>query len=466
MNARNFFGWLLAILFLHASCKPKFNEDDYTAYFGGEVLHPKVPYVLLFKGDVLVDSIKIDRNNRFFVKFDSLAPGLYTFRHEPEYQYIYFDKNDSLLVAIDSKDFDESIVFTGRGERKNNYLVESYLRNERERDSILTIFDNDFAGFNRAINSIYNRNTAIYEKQKSCIDWSEGFDMYAKASVDLSFFSKKEMYPVMHKIRTGEDLIPKLPKDYYHFRKDIDFNNEKLAHFSPFIKYVSHLLNNMAAMQHRKDEGPEATLALKANMSKMKIADSLIQNKKIKNMILNQIAYNYLMEDQNMHNNERFFETYQRYSTDKSEKAEFKKIVTAIHALKSGNKLPEISLQQMNGHKTLSSTFKKPTVIFFWSNHFNTHFVESHKRILEIKKLYPDFDYVAINIDENQEKWLESLENYNFEGIKELRACNFEDLRKKWVLTKIYRTIILNGGGIIKEGFTNIFESNFVEKLN
>jgi hypothetical protein len=76
--------------------------------------------------------LRLDKTIGFYAKFDSLLPGLYTFKHyfEPEYQYVYFDKNDSLMVHINSKDFDESIVFCGRGDEKNNFLMELYLKNE------------------------------------------------------------------------------------------------------------------------------------------------------------------------------------------------------------------------------------------------------------------------------------------------------------------------------------------------
>jgi hypothetical protein len=33
------------------------------------------------------------------------------------------------MVRVNSRDFDESIVFCGRGEEKNNFLMEIYLKN-------------------------------------------------------------------------------------------------------------------------------------------------------------------------------------------------------------------------------------------------------------------------------------------------------------------------------------------------
>jgi hypothetical protein len=57
----------------------------------------------------------------------------------------------------------------------------------------------------------------------------------------------------------------------------------------------------------------EVDLALKTNINKMNIADTLIKNEKIKNTILNTIAFQYLLEDQNIVNNNLFIAN--RYAT-------------------------------------------------------------------------------------------------------------------------------------------------------
>ena len=115
---------LALVLFLFfASCKSDFKANDYVAYFGGEIVNPNSEYVYFCKDNEVIDTLKLDKKNRFFIHFDSLSPGLYTFKHEPEYQYVYFDKNDSLMVRVNTKDFDGSLSFCGRGDEKNNFLI-------------------------------------------------------------------------------------------------------------------------------------------------------------------------------------------------------------------------------------------------------------------------------------------------------------------------------------------------------
>jgi len=453
------------LICLFSSCKKDFNESNYTAYFGGEISNPTSPYILFCKESEVIDTIKIDNNNRFFIKFDSLSPGMYTFKNEPEYQYVYFDKNDSIMVQLNSNDFDESAVFCGRGDEKNNFLMELYLKNKKDKNTIYDVFDYNVQQFNSAINTTYSSNKKFYTTVKEHLKWSPDFDVFAKATLDLHYYSKKESYPVVHKIRTGEDITGKLPKSYYDFRKNIDFNSNKLATFSPYIMYITHMLNNVATIKYH-NHFSNIDLELKTNINKLNIVDTLIKNNNVKNTVLNNIAFAYLLEDQNVINNTKFLEIYHKYSTDNSKKNEILKIGNAIKLLDIGNPLPEVKLMNLdNAIISSKSIANKKSVIFFWTENLTSHQIAVHKKILELKSKHPSYQFVAINLDNNQSKWKDNLSNYEFNGITELRCVDFEDLKSKWAITKVHRTIILNNEGKIKSAFTNIFDVKFEDNL-
>lgn len=457
--------FVTALLGLSTSCNTVFKGDNYTAYFGGEVTNPTSPYVLFCRDSKVIDSVKLDANNRFFIKFDSLTPGMYIFKNEPEYQYVYFDKNDSLMVHINARDFDNSIVFCGRGDQKNNFLMNLYLKNEEDKEKIFDIFDYKVTKFIHNIDSSHQSREKFYLAKKEEIKWDAPFDTYAKAALDLHHYSKKELYPQIHKMRTGEDVIEKLPTDYYDYRKNIDFSNATLSSYAPFVSYLTHMLNNMAAINYH-NHFTQVDLALKTNVNKLNIADTLIKNEKVKNIILNNIAFTYLLEDQNMVNNQKFLETYHKYSTDRSKKNEILKIGNAIQLLKVGNPLPEVMLVDETGAAVSSASISnKKTVLFFWTDNLRSHLIAAHKKVLDFKNKYPDYQFIAVNLDTDQQKWRNTLAKYNFSGITELRCKNFEDIKSKWAITKVHRTIILGSDGKIKNAFTNIFDADFEDHL-
>lgn len=455
----------LPLFFLVCSCNKAYKSDNYTAYFGGEVSNPNNPYILFCKDSEVIDSARIDEHNRFFFKFDSLAPGMYTFKNEPEYQYVYFDKNDSIMVRLNAKDFDNSIIFCGRGDQKNNFLIELYTKNESDRDHLFDAFDYPIAKFDTYIDSSYKAKSKFYENKKAVIQWSEGFDKYAKAALNFHHYSKKETYPIAHMMRTGKDIIEQLPANYYDFRKQIDFNDAQLSNFTPFVNYLSQMLNNVSTIHYHNHYTP-VDLALRTNINKLNFADSLIHNKTVKNIILNNIAFTYLLEDQNMVNNKIFLDTYYKYATDKSKKNEIVKIGNAIQQLKVGNNLPKVELVDAQ-NKLLSSNDleRKKTVIFFWTDNLTSHLQAAHKKIAALKAKHPDYVFVGINLDKDQDIWKSKLSHFSHSGVTEYRCTNFEDLRAKWAIMKVHRTIILHEDGSIKNAFTNLFDLNFEKEL-
>jgi hypothetical protein len=87
---------------------------------------------------------------------------MYTFKNDPEYQYVYFEKNDSIMVRLNAKDFDNSIVFCGRGDQKNNFLMELYLKNEADRNTIFDVFDYPLPKFTAQIDASYKEKKNFY----------------------------------------------------------------------------------------------------------------------------------------------------------------------------------------------------------------------------------------------------------------------------------------------------------------
>ena len=369
------------------------------------------------------------------------------------------------MVRVNSKDFDESVVFCGRGYEKNNFLMEMYLKNEKDKYKMFEYFDDNFEDFSKQIDATYSKETAFYDRKKAEIKWNDGFDIFAKASLDFNYYSKKELYPLVHKIRTGEDVIEKIPANYYDYRKKINFNNEALSNYAPYVMYLSHMLNNMGTINYH-NHFTETDLALKTNINKMNIADTLIKNAQVKDNILNNIAFTYLLEDQNMANNQKFLETYKKISTDKSKTNEITTIFNAIQMLKVDNILPEVSLNDINGNKISSASLAKPqTVFFFWTVNAKSHLEAVHKKVIALKAKFPKYNFVGININDRAEDWKKTLQNYKFEGITELHCSDFENIKNKWAINKIHRTIILGDKGLIKNAFANIFDSQFEENL-
>jgi len=457
---------LVAVSSWLSGCKPQSPDGPFVAYFGGEVENPTSDKVLFCKDNEVIDTLSLDCHNRFYKKFDSLPPGLYSFRHEPEYQYVYFDKNDSLMVHINTQDFDNSIVFCGRGADKNNFLMEMYLHNEKDKNSMFEVFDYPLPQFEKTINQAYRNSQALYVKRKQKLNWSSDFDRIAQAAYRYQFYTKKELYPMVHQKRTGLDIRKQLPDSFYDFRKNINCNDEKLSSYSPYVMYLTHMLNNMGYEQVQKPTS-EADEVLQTTIHKMKIADTLIKNNKVRALLFDHIAFSYLLEDQNMTNNHSFFEAFKKYAPDQVKKNDVWALGQSIQKLKPGMPLPDIVLYNREGQELHSKDlFTGKTVLFFWSKKSYSHLLAAHKKVADLQRKHPDYHFVAINLDHSHADFVQVLDKYGLNRIPEYRCADFDDVHIQWAITKVHRTLVIDEHQVIHNAFTNLFEVNFENNLH
>lgn len=125
-----------------------------SVYFAGEIVNPTTEYVVLYKDDQVIDSAKLDARNRFNIRFNNASEGLYHFDHSPQFHYVYLEKGDSLNLRLNTIEFDESIVFSGKGAEINNFIVELFLANEEDESIVEQYFTLEPKVFNKKLNNL------------------------------------------------------------------------------------------------------------------------------------------------------------------------------------------------------------------------------------------------------------------------------------------------------------------------
>ena len=278
---------LLTIIFI--SCKSVDNENAST-YFGGQIVNPIGNFITLMKGDIPIDTIYLNKDNTFSKELDYIKEGLYSFTHGSvtqgyEFQYIYFEPKDSIVVRLNTWDFDESLVFSGKGAEKNNFLITLYLENEKNGKLFDPYFNLKPTEFLTKAATITSLNQHIYDQLKeSGIELTEKFNELANVTVNYPMYIKKEVYPIIHKNRFQLDSFPELPSTYYDFRKGIDLNNSDLIDFFPYHNYVNNNLYNLA--YQKSNEKTTATENI------LNIIVDEIKVPEFKNRLMYQAIYN------------------------------------------------------------------------------------------------------------------------------------------------------------------------------
>ena len=218
-------------------------------YFGGEIVNPTSPYVVLFKDDQVIDSAKLDRSNRFKINFTAESEGLYHFDHSPQFHYVYLEKGDSLNLRLNTLEFDESIVFSGKGEEINNFIVELFLANEEDDRIVDQYFQLEPDVFNEKIESIRHEKLQQLSSLLKEVSLSPRATALINATIDYNAFIYKEKYPFYHKRATHEENLHNIPSKFYSYRKELSLNNKDLIYFRPYYNFMKYHLGNLAYME-------------------------------------------------------------------------------------------------------------------------------------------------------------------------------------------------------------------------
>lgn len=448
---------ILLVLFVLSSCKKKVEVNDGITWIGGQIVNPKLDYIIIAQGKLIVDTVKLDSNNFFLYRTNKIKEGLYTLRHN-ETQVFYIEPGDSLLLHLNTIEFDESLAYSGKGAAQNNLLMDFYLKNERENKQLhkwYTLSPEDF---------IYKTDSIKAEKENEYLEFlsnnivSEGFKEVAEASILYDNFSKREMYGMANRSKAET-----LGDNYYDFRKDIDFNNEKLRFYYPYYRYLNRYFNNLIIAKHKPGVDRNSYAF---SVDKLNAINSTIKNDSIKNSLSRYTAFRYLFCAKDANEEKEFFDLFSSLNNNTKHLNEIQELTDATIKMSKGNLIQNIQVLTMdNNIKNLHSIIKKPTVLYFWTGDSPSQAKMIHNRSVELKSKYPEYDFFGINTDSHFKKWRTTVKAMGFDSNREFQLENVPEAEKQLVLSVMSKAIILDKNSIILDGNTNMFNSNFEELL-
>lgn len=434
-------------------------------YFGGEIVNPTSPYVVLFKDDLVIDSAKLDRSNRFKINFIAESEGLYHFDHSPQFHYVYLEKGDSLNLRLNTLEFDESIVFSGKGEEINNFIVELFLANEEDDRIVDQYFQLEPDVFNEKIESIRHEKLQQLSSLLKEVSLSSRATALINATIDYNAFIYKEKYPFYHKRATHEENLHNIPSKFYSYRKELSLNNKDLIYFRPYYNFMKYHLGNLAYMECKEFclKSSDTKGAIHFNEHKLKLIDSLIQEKKLKDNLYRNVVMHYLLKVRDTPENTlSFMETFKAYSPVNTHMDEINQLYKDINNLQPNNTIPNLMVQNSDGRSVgLNDISKdKKVIIYFWSAKHENHFKNVQARLNSIASQYPEHTFIGINRGTDYNQWQSMMELYQLNRANQYRSEDYEMLKTSLVIDHMNKSIIIENGRIVN-GFADILNLNY-----
>ncbi|MGB5646601.1 TlpA family protein disulfide reductase [Muriicola sp.] len=453
--------YLLYILvgLIAGSCLRDKGDEKYVI-FAGEIVNPTSDQVVLFKGEEALDSVKLDADNRFVFKLDSVSEGLHHFYHNPELQYVYLENGDSLQVRLNTSDFDESLVFSGKGEEINNFMLEMFLLREEEEFLINSMYELEPEEFRLKIDSLKNNKLALLEQTNTEFEISpKAFDL-AKSFIVYSSNISMEAYPFYHRRRSGEPAIHQLPDSFYGYRNEVNYNDEDLTYLRPYYNFMKFHLGNLAYTMCKSncEDIEKASRHLHFNEHKLKLIDSLITQKELRDNLFRNVAIDYLLKHDTEEHNKIFIKDFKRLSHNNVHNEEINTLYEGIINMQPTKTLPDFTLYTYNGDEVKLNDLenKGPVVFYFWSGSEPGHFKNITKRVTELKQEHPEYHFIGINLRTDHSKWKGMVDTNKLEHSEQFWTNNYEKAVQTLIIYNPNKTIIARNG-VIVDAFANIY---------
>ena len=448
---------ILLIFFTLFSCKKKVDSTDGDTWIGGQIVNPNLDYIIISQGSAILDTVKLDSNNFFLYRADKLEEGLYSIRHM-ETQVFYIQPGDSILMHLNTIEFDETLAYSGKGAEKNNLLMDLYLRNERENKLLPKWYTLSPEKFTLKIDSIKSEKENEFKDFLSRNEVSEGFKEVAQTSIKYDYFSKKELYAMGNR---GRSEI--LDENFFAYRKEIDFNKEKLRFYYPYYRFLNRYFNGLMISKFPPNIDRDS---YEFSVAKLKTIDSTITNDSIKNSLIRYTALRYLSCAKNAEEEKEFFKLFSTLNDNPKHRQQIEQLTEAAVKMARGNKIPDVQILTMeNVTVAISSVINRPTVLYFWSEDSPRQAQMTHNRAAELKSKYPEYSFLAINTDTHFKKWRNTVKKYGYDVSKEFQVENVLKAEKSLVLGTMSKAIIVDKNAMILDGSTNMFHTNFEELL-
>ncbi|WP_299524009.1 hypothetical protein [Winogradskyella sp.] len=461
----------VVLLFSAIGCKVSTSDERDYAFVGGEIINPKNKNIILYNTEgKVVDSLTLDVNNRFIFKIEDLESGLYSFTHGGEYQLILLEPNDSVMFRLNTYDFDESLVFTGVGARKNNYLIETYLANEREEKKLMRYSKMEPERFNKFIEERRTRELTKFHNFLEDKQESELFKSIIEANINYNSYADKEIYPFAYFGSNKLVHIKDMPEDFYAYRNEIDYNAINLSHLYSYNRFLFSHIDNLAAHVYYENNPYHSKFdrhTMHYNKSKLDLIDSIITDETIKNSLLKYKTRDYVSHNHTEADANEMLNYFLSKSTNEEDKTSMKELVSSLKLLRQGNLIPNLAIINYDdSEQNLKSIIERPTIIYFWSSNSKMQYRNSHYKVKSLKYQFPDVDFVSINLNSNDDKsWRGIINNYDFPKDKEYKFKYPIMARKILAVNYLNKAIIVNENAMILHPNVNIFKSDFAEIL-
>ena len=368
--------------------------------FSGKIENPTGETVFIKAGN-FIKKFKLSDSGEFSDTLKIPNIGMYTFSDGRESSAIYLKNRYNLYLSLDTKEFDETLKYTGEGADNNNFLAQKYLINEQGLGDPYKLFAMNEKDYLKVQNTVNNKYYELLDKLKD-----KEFAEFQKKTINYDYLYTLTTYEPAYRYVT-KDTSFMVSESFLGPLKNLNYSNEDdYQNFESYrILVNSYYLENISDSEKIK----ETVIAINS-----------IDSRIIKAGVNKDILTAYF--DVSNPNIQVLYQAIAEVYGNEEDIAVFSKKYDEIKKLLKGEPSAKFEYKDINGKLVKLDDFKgKYVYIDIWATWCGPCIGE----IPSLKKLEADYHgkdivFVSISVDKKRSfsKWEEMVKEKELKGYQ------------------------------------------------
>lgn len=446
----------LAIL----SCSKEENQVKY-ALFSGKIENIDGGKLSIRNSEKEIKEITVLDDGTFSDTIQNIDTGYYFFKYGNETSAFYLKPGYNLQLKLDTKEFDESVNYSGIGSDENNYLAQFYLNKEAlgELNSYQYLGTLDEAEYVSKMDSIKVVYTSYLNKQENLDD---NFKALEQASITYGWAANMQMHE-LYKRFISKDETYNASENFYAFEKDLNLEDENLLQIPTYKSYITSYYSKKGS-KLAKEQDIEEDIAL------LNVVSKEVKSPKIKEYLLFGAAKYGISYTSDL---QTFFDTFMANSTDEAHKKDITDKYNKLIKLSKGKASPKFTAYEnfKGGTTSLDDLKGKYVYIDVWATWCGPCKAEIPAlKSTEEKYRDKNIAFVSMSVDRKKDydKWRTMVEEKELSGIQLFAPADWKsDFVTDYGIMGIPRFILIDPeGNIVNANAPRPSSEKLIETFN
>lgn len=424
------------------SCSEK--SSDNTVIVNGKITDPTSDYVIVTLNEKS-DTAKIQEDGTFYMKINIEKP-YYGRIRSGEFSNIFLSPGDSVFVELDTKEFDETITYSGKGAEINNYLAEKQLLKDKfiyPQSEFFGLNEEDFMARTDSLNKVLKElNNNL--RQNNNIQ-NQSFLKLEPKNIDYLIASVFLMYPSYYKYYS-KDSTYEMSETFWNFLDTIEIENFEywqLASYKDFFdayysQKVKEIYNNNEEFQNSPDGYAKADFEFIKNEMK----DPALKSIQAGNVMTTFVRF------YNTDSIDDLMTDFLALCKDSTKINQVNTILEKKKKIAKGMPAPNFETVDVNNNHVNLSDFKgKYVYVDFWASWCGP----CKQEIPYFKTLTSDFNgkniaFLSVSVDAKKDAWEKAIVTHDLFGNL-LYAGSNDIIRNEYMVYSIPRFVLIDPEG-------------------